>query len=146
MMRARSIHATHVAARLAAVIVVAGAFVASAAAGPGTFTLFWHTIDCGGETYSTGGGFTLGGTIGQHDAGPEMTGGGFTLAGGFWHATTAGVACIGNLTGDGQVDGADLGILLGQWGGPGTADFNNDGIVNGADLGILLGAWGPCPT
>jgi hypothetical protein len=24
-------------------------------------------------------------------------------------------------------------------------DLNGDGVVNGADLGILLGAWGACP-
>ena len=54
-------------------------------------------------------------------------------------------ACPGDVTGDGMVDGADLGLLLGAWdetGGP--LDLNDDGIVNGADLGILLGAWGPC--
>lgn len=26
-----------------------------------------------------------------------------------------------------------------------TADLNGDGVVNGADLGLLLGAWGLCP-
>jgi hypothetical protein len=39
------------------------------------------------------------------------------------------------------VDGVDLGILLGQWGSPGTADFNDDGVVDGVDMGVLLGAW-----
>jgi hypothetical protein len=45
---------------------------------------------------------------------------------------------------DGHVPGADLGLLLGEWGaGQGSfADLNGDGIVNGADLGILLGQWG----
>jgi 1,4-alpha-glucan branching enzyme len=47
-----------------------------------------------------------------------------------------------DLNGDWLVGGADLGITLAQWGGPGTADFNGDGIVNGADLAPLLGAWG----
>ena len=46
-----------------------------------------------------------------------------------------------DLNGDGRVDGADLGILLSQWGGPGSADLDGDGIVGGADLAILLGAW-----
>ncbi|MDG2030210.1 MAG: hypothetical protein P8J45_04315 [Phycisphaerales bacterium] len=36
--------------------------------------------------------------------------------------------------------------LLGDWGMCTSeecpADFNGDGIVDGADLGILLGAWG----
>ena len=49
---------------------------------------------------------------------------------------------VGDLNGDGIVTGADLGTLLGQWGGPGSGDLNGDGIVNGADLGTLLGAWG----
>jgi hypothetical protein len=49
---------------------------------------------------------------------------------------------------DGAVNGADLGILLGEWGpcvGTGwgcRGDLNRDGAVTGADLGILLGQWG----
>jgi hypothetical protein len=50
---------------------------------------------------------------------------------------------------DFNVNGADLGILLSQW-GPNTAltvsDINKDGFVNGADLGIMLAFWGPCPN
>ena len=46
-----------------------------------------------------------------------------------------------DLNGDGLVNGADLGLLLGNWGGSGMGDMNGDGIVNGADLGVLLGAW-----
>jgi hypothetical protein len=42
----------------------------------------------------------------------------------------------------GLIDGADLGLLLGDWGTNAcTADLNGDGIVDGADLGLLLGAW-----
>lgn len=48
----------------------------------------------------------------------------------------------GDLDGDGHVDGSDLGLLLGQWGGPGPADFDGNGIVDGADLGVMLGNWG----
>ncbi|MFG0257708.1 MAG: M14 family zinc carboxypeptidase [Phycisphaerales bacterium JB043] len=47
-----------------------------------------------------------------------------------------------DLNDDGVVDGSDLGLLLGNWGAPGSADLNNDGITDGADLGILLGSWG----
>jgi len=48
---------------------------------------------------------------------------------------------------DGVVDGADLLILLGQWGECADpddcpADLNGDGVVDGADLLILLGSWG----
>jgi hypothetical protein len=50
------------------------------------YSIDWHTIDGGGGT-STGGGYTLSGTIGQPDAGPQLTGGSFTLQGGFWSYT-----------------------------------------------------------
>jgi hypothetical protein len=53
--------------------------------------------------------------------------------------------CPHDLNSDGAVDGADLGLLLGNWGNPGASDLNNDGTTNGADLGLLLGAWGACP-
>ena len=45
-----------------------------------------------------------------------------------------------DLDGDGAADAADLGLLLGAWGGTG-ADINGDGTTDGADLGLLLGAW-----
>jgi len=44
--------------------------------------LDWWTIDGGGGT-STGGLFSVSGTIGQPDAG-QLTGGNFTLSGAFW--------------------------------------------------------------
>ena len=48
-----------------------------------------------------------------------------------------------DLNGDGAVDGADLGILLGEWGAcPGcAADLDANDAVSGSDLGLLLGAW-----
>lgn len=49
----------------------------------GLFDLSWSTVDGGGGTFSTGGGFSLGGTAGQPDAG-GMGGGDYVLAGGFW--------------------------------------------------------------
>ena len=55
--------------------------------------------------------------------------------------------CIADLFVDRQVNGADLGALLSQWGPANSntiSDLNRDGQVNGADLGILLNAWGPC--
>ncbi|MFZ9689531.1 MAG: hypothetical protein ACO3DS_06805, partial [Phycisphaerales bacterium] len=49
----------------------------------------------------------------------------------------------GDLNGDGGIDGADLGILLTQWGFVhSSADLNGDGIVDGEDLGRLLTFWG----
>ena len=52
--------------------------------------------------------------------------------------------CPADLTADGVVDGADLGLLLGNWDLPGVGDLDQDGFVTGADLGLLLGAWGSC--
>jgi hypothetical protein len=42
------------------------------------------------------------------------------------------------------VNGADLGVLLGNWGSPGAGDLNGSGSVDGADLGLMLSAWGGC--
>jgi hypothetical protein len=49
----------------------------------GEYDLSWWTVDGGGYTYSSGGGYELGGTSGQPDAG-VLVGGGYTLGGGFW--------------------------------------------------------------
>jgi hypothetical protein len=57
------------------------------------------------------------------------------------------IPCPADLNGDGQVDGADLGLLLAAWGPCASCieDINVDGQVDGADLGLLLAAWGACP-
>jgi hypothetical protein len=48
------------------------------------YSIDWHTIDGGGGT-STGGVYSVSGTIGQPDANQQaMTGGNFSLIGGFW--------------------------------------------------------------
>ncbi|MGA0872118.1 MAG: hypothetical protein ACO3SJ_04510, partial [Phycisphaerales bacterium] len=46
-----------------------------------------------------------------------------------------------DLNGDGIVSGADLALLLGNFGGSGLGDLDGSGEVDGADLAILLGAW-----
>ena len=48
-----------------------------------SYSVDWYKMAGGGGT-STGGVFTVSGTIGQHDAGGPMTGGNFSLTGGFW--------------------------------------------------------------
>jgi hypothetical protein len=53
------------------------------------FEINWFTIDGGGGT-STGGAYTLSGTIGQPDAG-RMSGGNHILAGGFWSVQQTGL-------------------------------------------------------
>lgn len=53
---------------------------------------------------------------------------------------------LGDLDCSGTIDGADLGVLLSQWGPcprseacPG--DLDGDGIVDASDIGVLLAAW-----
>jgi hypothetical protein len=48
----------------------------------------------------------------------------------------------GDLNGDGQVNGADLGLFLIVWGtSDPAADLDGSGSVGGGDLGILLANW-----
>ena len=47
------------------------------------YSIDWYKVAGGGGT-STGGVYSLSGTIGQHDAGGPMTGGNYALTGGFW--------------------------------------------------------------
>jgi hypothetical protein len=48
------------------------------------YSIDWHTISGGGGT-SSGGNYSISGTIGQHDASmAPMTGGDYSLTGGFW--------------------------------------------------------------
>ena len=47
---------------------------------------------------------------------------------------------IGDLNGDLCVDAADLGLLIGSWGGE-AGDLNDDGTTNSADLGLLIANW-----
>lgn len=54
----------------------------TAAQEPELYDVSWYTLDAGG-TFSRGGPYVLGGTIGQADAG-VMSGGGYTVRGGFW--------------------------------------------------------------
>src|SRR5262245_32831185 len=55
---------------------------ASLTASAQSYSIDWYTIDGGGGT-SSGGQYTLSGTIGQPDAGTS-SGGSYTLEGGFW--------------------------------------------------------------
>jgi hypothetical protein len=67
---------------LAACLLLFAVLPALAQSGGG-YDLTWNTVDGGGASFSTGGGYSLGGTAGQPDAG-LMQGGAYTLAGGFW--------------------------------------------------------------
>ena|SRR2546426_4385756 len=65
-----------------ALLVVCGLWLCGAAVQAQNYSIDWFTIDGGGGT-STGGVFSVTGTIGQADAG-HMSGGNFSLDGGFW--------------------------------------------------------------
>jgi hypothetical protein len=124
---------------------------------PGGFDLSWYTIDGGGATFSIGGGFELGGTIGQPDAGGPMIGSGFSLTGGFWPGAGPGInTCPADIAppgGDGLVNTADLLLVINSWGAcagcpadvapPGPPP--GDGLVNTADLLTIINNWGACP-
>lgn len=56
--------------------------IAAASVSAQSFSIDWYKISGGGGT-SSGGNFSLSGTIGQADAG-SMTGGTYSLDGGFW--------------------------------------------------------------
>ena len=60
------------------------------------YSIDWHTIDGGGGT-STGGVYSVSGTIGQPDAGGPMTNGQYSVTGGFWALPTA-VQTVGSPT------------------------------------------------
>ncbi|MCI0632121.1 MAG: hypothetical protein L0Y44_15870 [Phycisphaerales bacterium] len=124
----------------------------------GGVDLSWHTVDGGGATFSTGDDFTLGGTIGQPDAGVPMTGGGFSLTGGFWPGAGGPEidTCPADIaplpSGDAIVNVLDLLALIGQWGAcplpcpPSCpADLSGDCTVNVTDLLAVISAWGACP-
>jgi hypothetical protein len=68
------------------VIVVAACLTWVGAARAQNYAIDWFTIDGGGGT-STGGVFSVTGTIGQPDAG-TMSGGTYSLVGGFWGIIT----------------------------------------------------------
>lgn len=67
--------------KLAGVTVLALLMIAVAASAQ-SYSVDWYSIDGGGGT-STGGVYSVTGTIGQPDAG-HMSGGNYSLDGGFW--------------------------------------------------------------
>src|SRR5437660_6145162 len=63
-------------------LLMVGLLLAASTVRGQNFSIDWFTIDGGGGT-STGGVYSVSGTIGQPDAG-HMSGGNFTIDGGFW--------------------------------------------------------------
>jgi hypothetical protein len=73
--------------RIARLLCLASALILCSSALAQNYSVDWHSIDGGGGT-STGGVYSVSGTIGQPDAG-VMSGGNFTLVGGFWGIISA---------------------------------------------------------
>ncbi len=121
-------------AMMTMLLISAGAAVAQ------DFAIDWHSIDGGGVMFSTGGNFELGGTIGQPDAG-FMTGGNFELSGGFWAGAVPQCACLGDMNGDGDRNGADISAFVGcviQGGSCVCADVNGMNGVTLADVTVFV--------
>jgi hypothetical protein len=117
------------------------------------YELSWFTIDGGGAMFSTGGSYALGGTIGQHDAGPEsgpLTGGTYSLVGGFWPVAQV-CTCLGDMNGDGLKDARDIQrfvscMVAGE--SCSCADVDSVGGVTTADIAVFVGdllAGNGCP-
>ena len=71
-------------------VLLCGLLVAGVAWASASYDLNWWTVDGGGQTFSSGGGYVLGGTVGQPDPG-LLTGGGYALSGGFWGSGAEGI-------------------------------------------------------
>lgn len=73
---------------IAIVLLISAAVFAPAARAQSTnYSIPWHTIAGGGGT-SSGGNYTVSGTIGQHST-ATMSGGAYSLTGGFWSIIAA---------------------------------------------------------
>ena len=104
------------------------------AQGDGPYEISWYTIDSGGGT-STGGPYTLTGTIGQPDA-AWSSGGKYELLGGFW---PGGPLCM--------VAFDDFARFAELWRDSGTglaADLDGSGEVDFADLKEFADLWLSC--
>jgi hypothetical protein len=103
----------------------------------------------GGGGASTGGEFSISGTIGQPDAGVVLGGGSFDLVGGFWPGSVQPVGfCPADIAGnDGLINIDDLLLVINFWGqGAGApGDANHSGSVDIDDLLFIVNAWGACP-
>ena len=111
----------------------------------------WSTID-GGSGTSTGGAFSLAGTIGQPDAAsnPTLTGGTFELTGGFWPVSNV-CYCLADMNHDGKKDGLDVQSFVSCMLAGGNCACADADQVNGvtlADVPVFVSdllAGGACP-
>lgn len=112
-------------------MVILTAVLSLAAVAHGDYAIVWSTID-GGGGQSSGGQYTLTGTIGQPDA-AYSAGEQYEVLGGFW---PGGPMCI--------VDFADFAGLAAYWLQTGTGmppDLYPDGVIDELDLAAFVTQW-----
>jgi hypothetical protein len=68
---------------LQAILVLSLNFLYGNRANAQSYSIDWYKASGGGGT-SAGSGYTVSGTIGQHDAGGTLAGGNYSVTGGFW--------------------------------------------------------------
>jgi len=103
----------------------------------GGYDLSWSTIDNGGYTWSEGSGYSLGGTVGQIDAG-MLTGERYTLAGGFWSSMlTHYDLSLSTIDGGGYTWSEGGGYSLG-----GTVGQPDAGALSSGGYTLAGGFWG----
>ncbi len=79
--------------------------------------------------------------------GDEIVIGGQGVLGGVSVFPTSALPCFGDFNEDNVINGADVAMLLANWGPPeyiepSCGDTNDDNIVNGVDLATVLSRWG----
>jgi len=112
-------------------IVLLSLYLLTASLGLAQYEISWYTID-GGGGQSSGGPYTLTGTIGQPDA-AYAAGGKYELLGGFW---VGGPICV--------VDFGHFANFAEQWLEAGSglpADLSGDGFVDWIDLERFVYQW-----
>ncbi|MCH2161084.1 MAG: M12 family metallo-peptidase [Phycisphaerales bacterium] len=97
------------------------------------------TVFCGNSPDAIDGGWTDGGSNCFSDFCADSSGDGDP------DSCSDEQPCDGDFNGNGEVEGADFGLLFAAWNSSDpTFDLNADGTVDGGDVGIFLSFWGPC--
>lgn len=144
------------------IVLLAGAALFTTAAKAqvgGSFDQSWHTVDGGGQTFSTGGAFEVGSTVGQYDASGRLTGGAFEVIGGFWPGGLPDESLPADMNCDGLINSFDIDGFVLALSNPAAyaatypdcninnADVNGDGLVNSFDIDpfVVCLASNGCP-
>ena len=117
-------------------VIILGLLLSSVIISSAQYSINWFTIDGGGGT-STGGVYSVSGTIGQPDANHlPMTGGGFSLTGGFWSLVAVQTTGAPTLT----IVSTGAGLATISWTPP------TPGWILQESLSLSPAAWGNSPS